>query len=316
MILSSELVQTKRPEDFIGVVVAGVAAGLGISYWYNREPNEVKRLRALELCEMYEEKLHAALVRIKEPKDVVRFISQSSDLHNERKKLVSSIALSTREMGNRYAHPLKPWNWSDDMKDMFNRIQKIHDVTQTVTIMYRYQSLFEILLQNTKPAVKREAIIDDLLESDKIKYSYPMIAYANKIEKDVESLLTSRDRVSVEDGQCAYVVIGMLREVYNSIVQSDEYIEEMRHQKELGLKTVQLVASEVQTKAKNVQNLTQQQYVESYIRRQFAEILRKEREEMQHQKAKEQERASLPAQLPFAQESVVIPVGHNSQQDT
>lgn len=261
----SELIQTKHSEEFIGVVAAGIAAGCGISYWHNRESNEIKRLRALDLCKMYEEKLHAALVNIKEPQDVVHFVSQSSDVLCERKKLAFSIGLSAREMESRYDHPFKPWNWSDDMKEMFERIQAVHSVTRTVTIMYRYQSLFEILVQNTKPSVKQEAIIDDILDSEKIKSPYPMSAYVDNIQKDIDTLTLARDRCSVEDGRCAYVLIGMLREIHNSIVQSNEYMEEMRYKKERSFKKHQTVVSEVQAKVKRAQNFIQRRQAEAEL---------------------------------------------------
>lgn len=188
--------------DILKDTAITAAIGGTISYWMYREPNSVKIERASNLWTS----VKTDLFSVQNFQDLQEFFTKYDSLSKE-------VQHSYQEISARYSF-IKPWNWSGEMKDIYEKISFLSVVFNSKQIMF----------MTTNPDEGQ------LLHQIRKYYAdakYPLLKAVSCFEDDIKILSSSLYKTTASQ-----LLIDLLSSALTQIKVSSEYVKELEIQKE------------------------------------------------------------------------------------
>jgi len=244
-------VQSIRPKRDSGIVVAAMAAGVGVGtglYVSSRESNTAKMQRVASLHEEYYQLVKPLLEHIKSYDDVYGFIAKENVFKRDLDCFAYRLRSSCDEMSARYDSYVKPWNWTIAMKIAYEKIYELHRrfvtdcrlVEEKICDIHKRKKILDAsahsvnlinyythLMGAWDERADEKSLVRFVRSICKGSSAYPMCACASKLQEHLSDLDATHDMVP-----CDYGLIEKMERLLDMIFVSQVYVEERRMKEE------------------------------------------------------------------------------------
>lgn len=188
---------TPEQADFLCEVMMYATIAGTILYWVQREPNSVKINRVNDLWSATQNNLY----NIQNDQELENFYTMHKHLDKDIRKLYNEIT-------DRYKNKVTPWNWSNEMKNAYEKISFLHGIFNANHI-----------ISMTENPDKNQVI-----KHMNIHYKdspYPLLAAVSNLKSTVSRLKESTYQVSANQ-----LLINLITPALDKILSSSEYKKE------------------------------------------------------------------------------------------
>ena len=274
VLVLSSFVQAENDTNHTLAIVAATTVCVGTgAYLAMRESNAVKIARAEKWLKYYSGNLHYDLAEIATLQDMQNFVNKSTKFKKEMLVFADAVEFSYAEMHARYASWIKPWNWNEQMKVTYARIQELRNIMRMIKMMFKYQPL----MKEWNYELDEATIIKSVQTICQGCSSYPLCFCADMMQHDLYFLHKTHFKVA-----CDVALIDMLEKLLEFVLGSAAYVEEKRIQEEMELKQRQAQAQQMQAMAQFAQADAQNE--QARAQRERNEIEKKKLEEKKKKK--------------------------------